>query len=457
MKRKKTTKILLLTFLLLLPLLALGSLVFAQDIEFTLNLRQKEFRVAEPVVVEFKMVNRAGKEIQFHKPDLASQTLRVWIQKKEGSNEQYKLNYITENIPLLTLAPGETFQTEETIFFNYNKDVLAFPQEGEYTLKAEYLGYMSVTLPPPAEIIIKIIPNASGDKKWEEFFSQKATIDFLNLFSKDPAILQHLKDLIKKYPQSLFAFYGQFYLAHQEAAEFSGKSPNFEKAVEWMKKADVKGFQLEREALFYLARWSWELGNAEEALRYLDRLSQEFPNTLIAENAAALKQRWSVRKPSPPPKKIVPVEGKTKKEIEKTLKAYFESFAKADLEGCLAKLDENFMYNEALNKEAMAEEFKEDFAKFKDKGTLKVNWELKKIEMVEGIPTAQTAVSYSFMEFPSDKQNSISPNSVEKSVGRLGVGKEKLNNDQPFHSPSLIQIEFIQKAKQWVLKSIKSL
>lgn len=418
MHRKRITK----ASILILFLISSGSLVFAQDIDFTLSLRQKEFRVAEPVIIELRMVNKGKKDIQFHEPNLASQTLRVWIQKKEGSSEQYQLNYIVENLRLLTLAPGETFRTEETIFFNYGKNTLAFPQEGEYTLKAEYLGYISVTSPPPAEILIKIIPNASSDKKWEEFFSQKAAINFLNLFSKDPAVLQQLKDLIKKYPKSVFASYGQFYLALQEAAEFSGKSPNFEKAVEWMKKADVKGFQLQREALFYLAQWSWQLGNAEEALRYLDRLSQEFPNTLIAENAAALKQSWSVRKPPPPPKKIVPVEGKIKKEIEKALKEYFEAFAQADLEGCLLKLDQDFLYNEALNKEAMAEELKEDFDKFKQ-GALKVNWELRKLENVEGIVTADLKASYSF-------------------------------NDQFLNSSSM-SIEFVEKSRQWFLRTIK--
>ncbi len=419
MNRKRLTKTLTLVFLFI----SSGSLVFAQDIDFSLNLRQKEFRVGEPVIVELRMINLRKEAIELQEPGLATQTLRFWIQEENKIIQQYRLNYVVENLPVLTLAPGETFRTEETIFLNYGKNTLAFPQEGEYTLKVEYLGFISTAKPSPAEILIKVIPNASSDKKWEEFFSQKETQDFLSQFSSDSNVFHQLESLIKKYPKSIFASYGRYYLAHQEASEHSGKSSNFEKAITWIKQTDVRGFQLQREALFYLAEWHWQLGRAEEALGYLDRLIQEFPGTPIAENATALKERWSTRKPPTPPKKIIPVQGKVKKEIEKTLKEYFTAFSKADLEGCLAKLDENFLYNDILNKEAMAEELKEDFNKFKQ-GTLKVNWELQRVEEIEGIVTADVQVSY-------------------------------VLSDQPSNS-SLMHVEFAKKSKQWFLKTVKS-
>ena len=231
--------------LIIVWVLASSGLAQQEEAEFTLALRQKEFRVAEPVVVELRVTNKGKKDMQFHRPSLAAQTFRFWIQNKEGLNEQYRSDYIVENIPLLTLAPGETFQTEESIFFNYEKNALAFPQAGEYTLQVEYLGYISGASPPPAEILIKIISNTSSDKEWEEFFKKKETLDFLNQFSMDPALWGRLENLIKKYPKSTFASYGRFYLAHQEAAEYQDKSSNFEKAVELMKTADVKDFQLQ--------------------------------------------------------------------------------------------------------------------------------------------------------------------------------------------------------------------
>ncbi|GEM_PF-2790460 len=420
MNRKRLIKILTLVFLFI----SSGSLVFAQDIDFSLNLRQKEFRVGEPVIVELRMINLRKQAIELQEPGLATQTLRFWIQEENKTIQQYRLNYVVENLPVLTLAPGETFRTEETIFLNYHKNTLAFPQEGEYTLKVEYLGYISAQKPPPAEILIKIIPNTSNDKKWEEFFSQKETVDFLGRFSTDSNISQRLENLIKKYPKSIFAPYGRYYLAHQESAELSGKSSNFEKAITWIKQADVRGFQLQREALFYLAEWHWQLGKAEEARGYLERIIQEFPQTQIAESAGALKQSWSTQKPPVPPKEVIPVEGKIKKEIEKTLKKYFEAFAKGDLQGCLAQLDENFKYNEVLNKESMAEELKEDFEKLAaQKNQIEVSWEAKNWQMVEGTPSVSVNISY-------------------------------FVNNETFSSRA--HIEFIQIDKTWLFKSFNS-
>lgn len=421
MKKKNLLNIFVLNLIIVW---VVGSLGFAQqeETEFTLELRQKEFRMAEPIIVEFKMVNKGKKDVQWHRPSLAAQTLRFWIQNKEGLGEQYESNYIAENIPLLTLAPGETYLAEESIFLNYDKNTLAFPQEGEYTLKVEYLGFISAAKPSPAEILIKIIPNTSSDKKWEEFFSRKETLDFLNQFSVDPDTFERLENLIKKYPKSLFAPYGRFYLAHQEALEYQNKSPNFEKAVELMQKADVKGFQLQREALFYLAQWSWQLGRPKDAFGYLDRLIQEFSDTLISQTAAALKKNWLTQKPPDPPKKVIPVEGKIRKEIEKALKKYFEAFSKADLEGCLSQLDENFMYNEALNKDAMAEELKEDFEKLIAQGApWRVVWESESWQMLEGVPSVNGNISY----FVNNQLLSL----------------------------SRVYIEFIQRDKNWFFKS----
>ncbi|OGX26945.1 MAG: hypothetical protein A2787_05065 [Omnitrophica WOR_2 bacterium RIFCSPHIGHO2_01_FULL_48_9] len=411
--------------LIIVWVLASSGLAQQEEAEFTLALRQKEFRVAEPVVVELRVTNKGKKDMQFHRPSLAAQTFRFWIQNKEGLNEQYRSDYIVENIPLLTLAPGETFQTEESIFFNYEKNALAFPQAGEYTLQVEYLGYISGASPPPAEILIKIISNTSSDKEWEEFFKKKETLDFLNQFSMDPALWGRLENLIKKYPKSTFASYGRFYLAHQEAAEYQDKSSNFEKAVELMKTADVKDFQLQSEVLFYLAQWNWQLGRAKEAFDYLDRLVQEFSDTPLAQNAAVLKENWSTQKPPQPPKKVVPVDGKIKKEIEKTLKKYFDAFSKADREGCLAQLDENFRYNEVLNKEAMAEELKEDFEKLAvQEGQWRVSWESEGWQMLEGVPAVNVNISYF------------------------------VNNQ--LLSTSRAHIEFIQSDKSWFLKSFNS-
>ncbi len=424
MKKKNLFNILILSLVIVWLLESLG---FAQpqEIEFTLELRQKEFRVAEPVVVGLRMVNKGKTDVQLHRPSLAAQTLRFWIQNKEGLSEQYESDSIVENIPVLTLASEKTFQIEESIFWNYAKNTLAFPQEGEYTLKVEYLGFISTTDPSPAEILIKIIPNTPSDKKWEEFFSQKETMDFLNQFSADSATFQRLENLIKKYPKSAFTSYGKFYLAHQETLGYHNKSPDFEKAIELMKQADVKGFQLQPEALFYLAQWSWQLGRPEDAFGYLDRLIREFPDTPIAQSAAAVKETWSTQKPPQPPKKIVPIDEKIKKEIEKTLKKYFDAFAKTDLEDCLAQLDENFMYNEALNKEALAEELKEDFEKLTaQKGQLRVSWESEGWQMLEGAPSANVNISY-------------------------------LVNNQLL-SLSRVRIEFIQKDKSWFFKSLNS-
>ena len=411
--------------LIIVWVLASSGLAQQEEAEFTLALRQKEFRVAEPVVVELRVTNKGKKDMQFHRPSLAAQTFRFWIQNKEGLNEQYRSDYIVENIPLLTVAPGETFRTEESIFFNYEKNAIAFPQAGEYTLQVEYLGYISVASPPPAEILIKIIPNTPSDKEWEEFFRKKETLDFLNQFSADSATFQRLENLIKKYPKSAFTSYGKFYSAHQETSEYHNKSPDFEKAIESMKQADVKGFQLQPEALFYLAQWSWQLGRPEDAFGYLDRLIREFSDTPIAQSAAALKETWSTQKPPQPPKKVVPVDKKIKKEIENPLKKYFDAFAKADLEGCLAQLDENLIYKETLNKEGLAEELKEDFKKLAaQEGQLRVSWESEGWQMLDGVPSANVNISY----FVNNQLLSL----------------------------SRVRIEFIQKDKSWFFKSFYS-
>ncbi len=423
MDKKKLTQTLVIVFIFILSFTSFA--IAKEDVELKIHLRQEEFHVAEPVVVKLEIVNEGNKEIQLHQPGLANQTLRFWIQTKEGSREQYKLNYIVETIPLLALAPGAIFRSEEFILFNRTKNILAFPQEGEYTLRVEYLGYISVASPPPAEILIKIISNTASDKEWEEFFKKKETMDFLNQYSRDPAVGGRLENLIKKYPKSTFASYGRFYLAHQEALEYQNKLPNFEKAVELMKAVDIKGFQLQPEALFYLAQWDWQLARAEEAFAYLDRLIQGFSDMPLAQNAAALKENWSSQKPPQPPKKAIPVEGKIKKEIEKTLKKYFDAFSKADREGCLVQLDENFMYNEVLNKEAMAEELKEDFEKLAaQEGPLRVSWESEGWQMLEGVPAVNVTISYF------------------------------VNNN--LLSSSRVYMEFVQRDKSWFLKSLNS-
>lgn len=145
----------------------------------------------------------------------------------------------------------------------------------------------------------------------------------------------------------------------------------------------------------------------------------------LAQNAAALKENWSSQKPPQPPKKAIPVEGKIKKEIEKTLKKYFDAFSKADREGCLVQLDENFMYNEVLNKEAMAEELKEDFEKLAaQEGPLRVSWESEGWQMLEGVPAVNVTISYF------------------------------VNNN--LLSSSRVYMEFVQRDKSWFLKSLNS-
>ena len=394
MNKANLVKILSVTFLL--ASLSGISAAAQQDVELTLHLRKKEFHVAEPVVVELKMTYRGKKAVELQEPDFATQTLRLWFQDEKGESEQYRLPYVSDNLPLLSLAPGETFRTQALLFYNYEKNTLFFPQPGDYTLKVEHLGYISLKHPEPAEIKIRIIPNdAANDKKWEEFFSQKETIDFLDQFSWDMQIGRRLEDLIRKYPQSLFAPYGCYYLAHQEAAEFSGKPPHREKAIELMKKADVKGFQLEPEVLFYLAQWSQDLGYSQEALNYLDRLAKEFPATKLAETAGHLKEQWSAQKPLKPGKKVEPPTLFMKLFLQQALDKYFTAFQQKNVEGCLAVLDEQFLYNGVLNKAAMAKELKEDFNKdVSRQGPWRVLWEAKSWQVTDGIPYADINISY---------------------------------------------------------------
>lgn len=395
-------------------------------VELQLHLRQQAFLLGEPVLVECTLVNQGKGAVQVREPQLSTQMVRYWIRSEKGGEKKYELSFVIEPSSLpVELAPGEKISQQEFIFYNYPAKDLAFPQEGKYVLKAEYVGYVSTRdTPAPAEIAITLKKNPSVEKELEKLFREKATADFFNNVSRHQDIIIHLEKAAAKNPKSQLGHYAKYFLALHYAQTYSDKPKDLEKALEWMKGADTKGFQLQPEGLYFLAQWNWQLGKSAEAFGYLDRLIQEFSDTPISQTASALKKNWSTQKPPEPPKKIVPMEGKVKKEIEKILKEYFDAFAKTDLRGCLTQLDENFLYNGVLNKEAMAEELKEDFEKFK-RGGLKIDWKLEKIEKIDEVVTALATVTYSL-------------------------------NGQPLNSPSSQSIEFIQKNKSWFLKNLNS-
>jgi len=421
-------------FLVMIGLVLVGAQffcifsVYAQDSKAKLDvsLRQKTFRVGEPVIIELSLVNQGEKPVKLREPALATNDLLCFIRKGDGPFEKYQLHYIIEPCCSVELAPGETFRSKELIQFNYATGNLAFPEPGDYTVKVEFPYFVGGTQLEPAEISFEVIKNSRKDKRIAEFFSEEEVANFISGTSIDERVIKRMEAMVKKYPKSLFSQYGRYYLALHHARRLSQKEPQFKQAIELMKKANAASWQFEPDALFYLSAWSWQVGKSEESLTYLNQLIKKFPESSASQAATRFRENISGVEPPSPVKESVSIDKKTERAIRTTMEKYFRAFERRDIDACAARLAEEFRYNEALEKTATLEEIKEDFSRLEADVILSANWEVEKMEMVDAVPLATIKLTYF-------------------------LGKD------PLTPPRTMQIGFIKKDGQWFFKSLRTI
>lgn len=359
--------------------------VFAQEkgSDFSMTVAKDVFSVGEPVNVRLTLYNSGGETLKFSAMNLRTQTMRYTIKAEDGTLQELGSSLVTDPTALLEIPPGKYYYNNEILHFNYETNRLVFPTPGNYTIQAEYTGPFSKNLGlQPVEVRIKVVSASPADEGAADLFSRKEMASFMNGTSGDEATIQHTKDLIYDYPQSLFSVYARYYLAMYMARDLSGKPPDLEEAILLLRDADKDGFQLQPEVLMYLGQWSWELGLTAEASDYFSRVIKMFPDTVAGRTAKEMKEKESRGiKPAMIARPYKPGN------LLETINGYFNDFERFDVAGCLSWLDEGFRYNDRLNKNSMKAQIEEDIGKIKKQGKkFNIQREISRIEIIGGKP-----------------------------------------------------------------------
>jgi len=411
-----------------------GSAAFSQenDVQLSLNVAKNTFQVGEPVIISVTLANPGEESVHFNKMSFKIGTIRYLIRSGQGSFRRFQSDFVSEpSGSLIELPSGERRFHEDLIHFDIATQALAFPVPGNYSIRAEYVGYLSrLPMPLPAEVSFNVIANTEEDRTWESVFRKKEVADFISGFSGDSATITQIENLIRTYPNSIFSLYGRYYLAIYWARSHQDKLPDFEKAILLMAKTDQPGFQLQAMALAHLGKWNWRAGKTADALSYLDRAINDFPDTYAAYLASDLKitvQTQTPPTPFAPPEVETPIQGQLLVQILALINQYLDFYEHKDKQGISNLLSNDFIYNEVLDKTAYMAELDEDFAKLDAlTGNLEIERDIKKTVTVDGGPRIEVELLFNL------EGNPLSP-------------------------PKLVRIELIDAQGTWQIESWKEL
>ena len=378
----------------------LSPSVFGQEtdaVSLEVDLAQTVFKVAEPLVAHAALVNPREDAIQIDSLSLELATISYSIQSGDGPFEVFFMGVVEEPFaPSQELEAGGVERADQLIHFNHGTNALAFPVPGNYTLKVEYTGFLSVE-PRPAtvEIAIEVVANDREDAEAEALFSRSSTGDFLTDQSRNPDVIRQLIDLIANRPDSLFSLYARFFLALHEARDFPDKPRDLRAAVDLMSGADQAGFQLQPEVILQLGDWTWFLGDAVAGFAFLDRVIADFPGSSAAAAAGALKEeREGLRPPPPPPLEGESIEpGPVRDAIEAALNSYFDAVEALNATAALAVLADDFLFNRVLDKTNTRAQLQEDFDELAGSGELTIDRTINTLEMVGTTAVADVDVT----------------------------------------------------------------
>ncbi len=399
-----------LTIILTLGLSLFPPPAFCQEdhVQLTVQTGKSIYQVGEPIIIRAVLTNPAEEPVRFDEMNFDTGTIQYFIKSGNGTFKESQSGFHAEpnKIPMELQSNGQSF-FESTIHFDHIGKSLVFPFPGQYTIKLEYVGYISTPpLPPPAEITLNVIKNPEEELAGAAIFSKMDTADFMIGFSRDSAVIEQIKNLITTHPNSLFSLYGRYYLAVHLSKFYQDTPTDFQQAVDIMSNTDQDGFQLRSMALVYLSKWNRRLGDSDKALNYVNRVINEFPNTYPAYLAEILKVTIETT-PQPIPYRLppqeIPIVGGLLIELIEVINGYLDFFEQKNRQGVLGLLSDNFLYNDVLNKTDYADELDEDFQKLTQTGgTLEIVRNVKKSVTIEGKPTFELELSFEINGDASD-------------------------------------------------------
>ena len=382
-----------------IALLGLNSRAKAGQVQLKILTLQESFLIGEPVVIVATLTNTGTNPLEFRVPDLEARTLRIFIQRAQLPLEEYRRPVVKDPKPPHVLEAGAERQEEQVIHYNYSTKKLAFPEAGRYLLRAEYSGLIGVaSQPPAAQISIDVLAPPPEDQEGSQLFAQPATADIVVNNARDPKVIEKLEDFAARHSNSRFNLYASYHAGLYHLRAYQDKPPDFEKAERLLKSVDQEKFPLRPNVWLALSALRWEQGDVSEAMAWLDKITNRYSRSGVAESA--LRARAAYRSGPPRPKKIpspvrtaMPTESKVA--IEALLTRYFGEYQRENLEGVLGLQDESFRYNDSLDKQRMRRELAEEFARIKSlNGKFEVRFELQKTELVDGAPKADVLLTF---------------------------------------------------------------
>ncbi len=336
------------------------------DMLLTLSIEPANPIVGEPVTARAELVNQSTAAFSVYDMSRRSQTLAVFVQSEKS--DEFRRIYMPYNAtitfpPQKNVFPGEVLVSEELLLFDFKANNLVFPDAGTYTVRAVYYGLSAEyqnTWMTQIDVLISSAPvwEAAGSL----LFSQKDTVDLIYDYSESTTTIQNLKNFLTSNPSSLFAPYSAYY-AGQALAQKGRASPEvLNESVDYITQADVPGFRFRAKALVSRGQWQWELGRSTAAFSSLDQVITDFPGTKEAEEALYYKTFYETQTPLPLYQEKISVEGADRVDIETLIHNYINAFQTMNLNGCLDRLTNDFVYNSAIDKTGMAAVLQTDFS-----------------------------------------------------------------------------------------------
>ena len=310
--------------------------------------------------------------------------------------------YYPDNFPNIKPPPPRTlvFQPGEVktwiTYFEFDARAQGehvFAKPGTVQLKVS-LGQIE----SPAVTITVISPLGEDALAYESLKQSNLARYFadetLKRYPFDIQTVAEVEEFIQKFPGSKYREYAQLGLALMWIQGVEGVV-DLTKANSLLTDLSTgAGENMAARARYYLAIIAQEEGQstvAEQIYRsIIEEVSDPYLEHLARQQIEALEGQTALA----PAAIHAPVDGALRLEIEAVLYGYLNAIEQQDMEGALGRLNETFLYNDALDKNLMSAKLGRDFAEIGAlTGQFSIGRSITELELEDGQPVAEMELS----------------------------------------------------------------